>query len=831
VATSAAQPAVWGSVPPRNANFTGREPLLRALRDGLTSGVMALVPYALYGLGGVGKTQLAVEYAHRFAGDYELVWWVPAEQPTLLRASLAQLAPALGIEGSSDVARTVTAVVDALRRGEPYRRWLLVLDNADAPEEAMRFVPHASGHVVITSRNRSWSTVGATKTIEIDVFSRDESVQLLLGRGLNLSAGDADRLADKLGDLPLALEQAAAYQVETGISAAEYLRLLDSHLDVLLAENKPAHYPLSVAATWGLACEQLREQSPGAAHLLELCAFFGAEPIARRLLYAGRHAALPGPLDRTLADDLELNRAVRAIGRFSLARIDPARQTLQVHRLLQAVLRDRLDDGQRAANVRHVHDLLTAANPADPEDTSVWTRLGEITPHVRAAGCVHGADDVRQVVLDQIRYLYLRGDYEGSHELGAEAVQVWRDLLGADHERTLTASRHLANTLRVLGRSEQARRVSEETFDRMCRVFGSDHEQTLAMASSLAADLRFSGEYDRAHEIDRDVRERATRVLGPDARATIRCANSLGVDLRLLGRYVEALAVDRRTLETARAVFGDDEHLTYVITLNVARDLYGTGEYAAARVVHEERSAFRTLVGDDHGDVVRAGRDYAATLRKLGHYERARVAVDAALDRCRRRFGVDHPDTVATMFTQAMVLRSAGEPQAALRAAEKAFGRLSRQLGDRHPFTLAYTGNLAIILRAVGEYARAAQFDERALAGCRTALGDDHPFTLCVQAGVATDRHLAGDHAGAVRLSERTFAQSTRVRGPDHPYTYNCAVNLAIDLAAVGERDRADGIAAEAVTGLARALGRDHPETVSAGDGQRAECDMEPPAT
>nr|MDT0666166.1 tetratricopeptide repeat protein [Micromonospora sp. DSM 115978] len=171
----------------------------------------------------------------------------------------------------------VAAVLDALRRGEPYRRWLLIFDNADQPEMIRELMPHGPGDVLVTSRNHRWHSMA--DTVEVDVFSRRESLQFLHRRVPGISDGEADRLAEDLGDLPLALEQAGALQAETGMSVEEYLQLLGNEASKLLAENPPSDYPVPVAAAWSLSVARLREQMPFAMELLRRCAFFGPEPI------------------------------------------------------------------------------------------------------------------------------------------------------------------------------------------------------------------------------------------------------------------------------------------------------------------------------------------------------------------------------------------------------------------------------------------------------------------------------------------------------------------------------------------------------------------------
>jgi tetratricopeptide (TPR) repeat protein len=827
----------WGDVPRRNANFTGRELILGRLCDERDGGLTALVPHALYGLGGVGKTQLAIEYAYRYADEYDLVWWVPSEQLTMIRSAYTKLARRLGFT-EDDAALTVTAVQDALRRGEPFRRWLVVFDNAEEPEQLVEFLPtsmapHSLGHVLVTSRSRAWSATA--DTIEVDVLDRDESVQLLRRRGRSMSIEEADRLAETLGDLPLALDQAAAWLAATGMSVEEYLRLVDVRLGELLQENRSPGYPRSVAAAWGLAFDQLQQYDPAAAQLLELCAYFGPEPISRRLLRAGQSVALPSPLHQVLGDDLRLSRALRAIGRVSLARLDPSRGTIQLHRLVQAVLRDRLPAVERAARQGVVQQILAAASAegSDVEDPDAWERLEELTPHVLPAGCLDAqVAEVRQVVIDQARYLYVRGDYPGGRDLCEQALQRWRTTLGGDDPHTLVISRHLANALRALGLTAAAREMNEDTLRRLQAVLGADHEQTLATANSLAADIRIRGDFRRAYELDCDTLASYRRTLGPDHVAALRCANNLAVDLRLLGRYDEALDLDRQTLWARQQVRGADHPETMITTGSLAVDLYGAGKYTQALAYMETVvPALTSHYGPEHSHVLREARCYAMILRCVGRYEQARTIGEQTLDRYRGRFGEDHLSTIGASLSLANILRRVGDLQAAHSLTTDALQRHQRLLGIQHPFAHADAVNLAIVLRGLHDHENATHLDEQALTGHRRLLGEEHPFTLCVLVNLANDRHLAGNHQAARELNEQALVLSQRIRGRQHPYTLHCSTNLANDLHATGEHDNARQLAEETLAALTETLGSDHPETQAARAGVRAECDIETPTT
>src|SRR5262249_8800449 len=220
-------PPVW-NLPQRNAAFTGRGSVLDQLRDRLSASITVVVPQALFGLGGVGKTQVAIEYAYRFAANYDVVWWISAEQPHLIRSSLAELGTQLHLQSGDNMNETVRIVCDNLRQGRPYNRWLLIFDNVDQPDEVREFIPQGAGHVLLTSRNQAWNR--EARAVEIGVFTREESVTFLTKRVTGLDRADAAHVAERLGDLPLAVEQAAAWLAATGMPVARYLELLDTQL-------------------------------------------------------------------------------------------------------------------------------------------------------------------------------------------------------------------------------------------------------------------------------------------------------------------------------------------------------------------------------------------------------------------------------------------------------------------------------------------------------------------------------------------------------------------------------------------------------------------------
>jgi transcriptional regulator with XRE-family HTH domain len=615
-AMRAARPRVW-NIPARNPGFTGRDDLLAGVREQLLAGDKAVVQ-ALYGMGGVGKTQLAAEYAHRFAGNYDLAWWINAEQGGLIGDQVAALGLALEcVQPGAGTEAVRAAVLAELRhRG----RWLLVFDNAEEPADVAPWLPGGGGHVLITSRQRGWDEVAAP--VEIDVLARAESVAILQTRVTVLSGADADRLAAELGDLPLAIAQAAGFMADTGMAADEFLVLLRTRAGQLLAEGAPGSYPRSLAAATGLIADRLARQDPAAAELASLCAFLAPEPIPESLLTTAV-SVLPSELAARAADPLAWRQTLAHLTRQSLARID--HRGLQMHRLTQAILRERLTPAQAAATRRGVEAMLAASDPGDPPNPVTWPRWAQLTPHVLAADlAATDSPALRELARHTWWYLIERGDARTAHDLVNRVRQRWRDRLGEDHEHTLMAAHYLAWTLLEMGRHAESRDLNRDTLVRRRRVLGEDHPDTLYSAHNLAIDLRELGEVQAARDLNQDTLDRHRRVLGQDDPNTLRSAAILAVDLRELGEVQAARDLDQDTLDRRRRVLGEDHPDTLRSAHNLAIDLRELGEVQAARDLDQDTlDRRRRVLGEDHPDTLRSAHNLAIDLRELGEADDA----------------------------------------------------------------------------------------------------------------------------------------------------------------------------------------------------------------
>jgi transcriptional regulator with XRE-family HTH domain len=653
-AVRSARPRVW-NIPARNPGFTGRDDLLAEVRELLLAGDKTAVQ-ALHGMGGVGKTQLAAEYAHRFAGTYDLAWWINAEQGGLIGDQVAALGLALGcVQPGAGTEAVRAAVLAELRhRG----RWLLVFDNAEDPADVTPWLPGGGGHVLITSRQRGWDEVAAP--VEVDVLARAESVAILQTRVAALAGADADRLAAELGDLPLAIAQAAAFMADTGMTADEFLMLLRTRAGQLLDQGAPGSYPQSLAAATGLIADRLARQDPAADELASVCAFLAPEPIPESL-FTGAVSVLPSELAARAADPLAWRQTLAHLTKQSLARID--HRGLQMHRLTQAILRDRLTPAQATATRAYAEALLAASDPGDPPNPVTWPQWARLTPHVLAADlAATDSPALRELARYTCWYLIERGDTRTAHNLATSLRQQWRDRLGEDHEHTLTAAHYLAWTLLEMGRYAESRDLNRDTLLRRRRVLGEDHPDTLYSAHNLAIDLRKLGDVEAARDLNQDTLDRHRRVLGQDHPDTLRSATILAHDLRELGEVQAARDLDHDTLDRRRRVLGHDHPDTLRSASHLALDLRELGEVQAARDLdHDTLDRRRRVLGHDHPDTLRSASNLAHNLRELGEVQAARDLDHDTLDRRRLVLGEDHPDTLASAANLATDLRELGE--------------------------------------------------------------------------------------------------------------------------------------------------------------------------
>ena len=515
--------------------------MLGQLREALGGGKAAALTQAtqaIHGLGGVGKTQLALEYAYRYASEYSLIWWVRSEGPESLNADFEALGKKLGVlseEGRVDQSEVIQAVRAEL---EHRTGWLLVFDNARKPDEIRPCLPRGSaGHVIVTSRYSAWG--GVAKPLPVKVWEPDESVRFLLARTGKKEEAAAGELAEELGRLPLALAQAAAYIERTGRTLAGYLDLFRQRkLELFQADVPGSDENATVTTTWEISFREVAETRPAAAGLMNLCAFLAPDDIPVRIIVDGAEH-LPDELAAAVQDPLELDQAIMALRDYSLVEVGgerPEERGLSVHRLVQAVTRDRLSAEDQKSWVEAAAKVVNKAFPFDSDDVRYWPVCASLATH--AAQAASHAETLKSALEAAARLLNQLGLYvNGRAELD-----------------------------RAKGYFERVLPINE-------KVYGPEHPTVATIANNIGQILKAQGDLAGALEYTKRALAIDEKVYGPEHLEVAIDLNNIGQILLAQGDLAGALEYTKRALRIFQKFLGDD-HLN---TQTVRRNLEAVG--------------------------------------------------------------------------------------------------------------------------------------------------------------------------------------------------------------------------------------------------------------
>ncbi|WP_406358981.1 FxSxx-COOH system tetratricopeptide repeat protein [Streptomyces sp. NBC_00658] len=824
------QPEVWGGVPRRNVRFTGREALLTEVRRLFQDTDFGAV--ALHGMSGVGKTQLAMEYVYRFSSEYDVVWWVPAERRVTYRERLAQLAPALGLVTGQEYGERIRAVRQALHRGEPYGRWLLVADGADEPDLLWDMLPTGPGDVLLTTRNSEWAQHGAA-LLEVPFYDRRESVAFIRRRAPRLTEAEADQLAEALEDLPLLLDQTAGWLRDSDMSVQEYIALLGGGADQDVV-SVSADFPLAFRTAWAILLNRLWETAPESLDLLRLCAFFSPGSIPVRLLKGIPAGERPESLAGLMRDPVLWDRTLERLSQYSVIRLESQGAALYMHRMVHQVVRQDIpweDAEEFAAAVRRA---LVAAVPGRPGDPEAWPAYAEIVPHLEYADAMHDTDPaVQKLVVDCLRYLYLSGEYGTGLHLAELAVSAWQSLLGPDHPLLWDLGHHYANLLRAVGDYRHSEAVSRAAAERHGAVGGHRDGEYLRAAGSLAADLRALGRYEEAYGLSQEVCDRYEELMGDeDDPAVLAARNNLAVSLRLLGDYGRARDADRGILHARDRVLGPRHPWTLFSEISYATDLRLLGLSAdAASVQAGSVQRHHAQLGPDHPQTLHAEHNLAVCNYQSGQSVEAGQLFASVQVRAERVVGEDDPLSLMFAAAHCCFAREHGDIAQAREMGESVAAHYERMLGPGHPFVAGAHANQALILRAVGAHDESRALADQAFDDMTRAVGPRHPWTLGCALNASAAAALAGDHDAALAVSRDTAPKSRDVLGRRHPLSLSALIALAADLRAWGDRPVADKTEDAALRDLVATRGPDHPGTRAARNRQRPHWDFEPLTT
>jgi Tfp pilus assembly protein PilF len=668
-------PYIWSVPCPRNAHFTGREPTLKDLKDALTGGSGRVV--TLYGAGGVGKTQVAAEYAYRHGGDYAVVWWVRAEEPTTLLEDLTELASRLGVGGSDGGHGNGRGSVHAeLREALAQRNdWLLIFDNAVEPEMVASFLPPGQGSVLVTGRVPGKRS--AAKGLLLSGLQRADSITFLKKRGgKNGGEASVEKVAQALGDLPLALEQAAALVRYSGITYHEFLRRFEHLWAEYLKEGAGATHPDATAMTWELSYRELRERYPVAADLLTLCSLFAAEDLGLDFLRRGAECA-PYPLADVLADPAALQKAVLVLMRYALVKAND--RSISLHRTVSRLVRERLAFEQQVDWARVALAMLATGFPFDPEDVQTWKASGPVIPHALIA--LRHAEDLgieRALVAHLYNnvglYLHHRAAFEQAKQVFEHALMLARSVYGSEHPRVAGVSNNLARTLTELGDAREARGYLERAIEIDRKRYGDQDPHVASLANNYGRVLFHTGEADAARQQFEWALMVFRNTYGNEHSRVAAVMNNVGFIDRHAGDLTRAREQLEEAMGVAIAAGKADHPMMACIRMNLGRVHMAQGDFGGARLHFEKALVIDDeAFGREHRDVARDLIHMGNLEMEVGHHADALRYYRDALEVIQKVFGPTHTYTADCLNRLGKAAKGLGDEA----TAKQCFGQCS----------------------------------------------------------------------------------------------------------------------------------------------------------
>jgi tetratricopeptide (TPR) repeat protein len=771
----------------RNPVFTGREDVLGLLKTKIKAqrvGSLSQIQ-AITGLGGIGKTQIALEYTYRYREDYTWVFWVVAATEETLSSGFARIARLLELpEGA---ARDLEQTRDAVRRWlETNEQWLLVFDDVDDPELLGSYLPgQHSGHILLTSRTQVLQSAGLFfQPIVVDVLSPKEALEFLhrrTGREIKDSMEwvAAEQLASELDYLPLALEQAAAYIFTHGTRFRDYVVSFRKRRLQLLQRQNPitGRYPHSVATTWELNFSKVK-QLPASADLLRLSAFLAPEDVPLDLLAEG-FVQLDIPLKeaiRDFADDpVVLDDVLEPLTRYSLVRRHPRLQAYSMHRLTQAVIRTSLNESERQLWAKR--SVIAIAHVFPTGNFEAWPVCQRLAPH--AIVC---ADWIQEwncefeqsaVLLTELGYyLTEKAQYDAGERLERLALTICNRVLGPQHLQTATTLNNLARLCRLQGRFEDAEPLYRQALAIHEAVLGNDDPDTAISLNNLALLYRAQGRLKDAEPLYLRCLALYEAALGSDHPHTATTLNNLARLYHEQGRLRSAEELFRRALSIREKVLGADHPHTAISLNNLAEVYRDEGITKDAEDLFRRALTIReNTLGAEHPDTAGSLNSLADLYRAEGRLGDAEPLFRRVLDIYERVLGREHPNTAVILNNLGRLYRDMNLLSDAEPLFRRALAIRQKTVGSHHPDTATSLNNLADLYRAEGRLSEAEPLLGEALAIYETALGTDHPYTAASLNNLAQVYRDQKRYNDAEPLFSRALAINERVLGPQHPDT------------------------------------------------------------
>ncbi|KFY77721.1 hypothetical protein V498_09277 [Pseudogymnoascus sp. VKM F-4517 (FW-2822)] len=841
----------------RDEHFIGREDIL----DQLDLGGQQEAPkkhrrHALVGLGGVGKSQIAIEHAYRARKHRSQisVFWIHASTKTRFEQAYQEMAERLELPGRDDPKANVLSLVYNWLSDEANGQWHVILDNiddgsvffgsndldrgvsphdqaADSRPPLETFLPQSpNGSILITSRNLTAANnlIGTFgKPILVEPMEGKDSVNLLKTKIPLEKSSEADlkELAQALEGIPLAITHAAAYiRSRPRVTVSIYLSLFqesEANQTSLLNNNdtkdlrRDHSIRHAVITTWQISFDQIQVTWPEAAKLLSLMAMFDRQGIPESILYDGRGR-------------LQFEDAVAPLTSFSLIKAQNTKPEQQVgehlfemHDLVHLATRKWLEVQMQVgmwqkASLR----IMAGAFPSGQHET--WAACRVLLPHAqKVLGYVveemDATLDRARIANNIVWYLLLAGEYGAAEKIGRTVVVVREESLGIEHPDTLTSVSQLGSVLLRQGKYEEGESMHRRALEGREKVLGVEHPDTLISVSHFGSVLEGQGKYEEAESMHWRALEGREKVLGVDHPHTLVSVSELGSVLERRGKYEDAEEMYQRSLEGSEKVLGIEHPDTLTSYNNLGFLLERQGKYKEAEMMHRRALEGREKVlGVEHPDTLTSVSQLGSVFLRQGKYEEAELMHRRALEGYEKVFGIEHLDTLISVSQLGSVLEGQGNYEEAEAMHRQVVEGYEKVFGVEHPDTLTSFNNLGTVLEGQGKYEEAEAIHRRALEGYEKVLGLEHPHTLTSISQLGSVLKSQVKYEEAESMHRRALEGYEKVLGIEHPDTLTSMANLASALWSQGQWKEAEDLEVRVMETRQRVLGHEHPDTLMA---------------
>ena len=811
----------------QNPRFTGRREFLEILKGKLFEQAPKKYNHriALYGMGGIGKTQTALEYVYTNRDSYDRVYWITAVDQASLLSGYLKIATMAGLKTQlhPNPVEIAKGVLSWLHQKDS---WLIVIDNLDDIDVATGFLPQNGlrKHTLITTRNPNSTGIPA-EGLEVPLLDTADSIELLSTLS-NIEiipnsheSVQASQIVEELGHLPLGIEQAAAYVREVAGNFAIFLDdYHENHKDVhqWVAQGY-RQYSHSIATTWFMSFNIVRKTNPRAATLFQILSFLNPDGVLIGFLQSAIKG-FPDDLQEVMSSRINISKALIELEKFSLLKWNRVNKMVIIHRLVQAVIRDEMAEEERKMVSATVINICDESFPKEwNNDTRDLCRnyFGQVLVpllSVKSERLMKLAEIMSRVG----NFLEKDGRYNDSAKLLKEAFEIYSALHGPDDLFTLISLNELASVYRRQGKLTDARKMQEELLAKFKVILSDDHPNTLAVMQNLAMTYRQQGKLTEAAKMNENVLEKCKVILGDDHPDTLISMHSLAETYREQGKLTEAAKMHEEVLAKRQAILGDDHLDTLTSTYNLAFTYRQQGRLTEAANMHEDELAkCKMTLGDDHPETLISMHNLALMYGQQGKLTEATKMHEEVLAKRQIILGDNHPSTLTSMYNLALEYGRQGKLTEAAKMYEKVLAKYKVVLGDDHLSALACMENLAETYRRQEKLTEAAKMCENVLAKYRVVSGDDHPSTIANMHNLAKIYRQQGKLEESTKMLEKALVKYNAIFGGNHPLTFICMTNLALTYGEQGKLTEAAKIHEEILAKYKTILGDDHPLTLT----------------